>query len=179
MSGFIPAPALALPALLSAAGATDPVVWYSWDPNPLLEPGPARSQAHTFALFSYSMHENTPEEQYSAPVFTPRAQTDFLRAHQCLETQTDTQEAPSSAPGTTPLFQAHKHLFPSPKMQPQALGSAGTGAGSPVEGLEPCSGPQPCAPRASPAPSAHVAAASAPSPSVGHRNWPRVLPGVG
>lgn len=40
VSGFIPAPALTLLILLSAADATDPVVWYSWDPNPLLGVGP-------------------------------------------------------------------------------------------------------------------------------------------
>lgn len=124
-SGFIPAPGSALPVLLSAVD----VVQLGPQPSPGSRVLPeTRLCAHSFAVFLFSAQKYTSEEHYSAPVCTPRAQTDFLRAHQCLETQTDTQEAPSSSPGTTPLSQAHKHLFLSLKIQPQPLGSAGTGA---------------------------------------------------
>lgn len=113
MSDFIPAPALALPILLLAANAAGPMVWYSWDPNPLLESGPATSQAVCSQLCSIFLF-NTPQRSIILPVFTPRAQTDFfLRAHQCLETQRDTQEAPST-PVTTPSFPGTQTPFPIP-----------------------------------------------------------------
>lgn len=69
-SGFIPAPGLALPVLLSAVDATDPVVWYSWDPSPLLGVGSCRKPGCvlTVLLFSYSVHENTPQRSIILPL---------------------------------------------------------------------------------------------------------------
>lgn len=109
-SGFIPAPALTLPILLSAVDATDPVVWYSWDPRPLLRVGSCQKPGCVLTVLLCFPFQCMKIPLRGALLYLGLYSTcsdRFLRAHQCLETQTDTQEAPSSASSPTPVFQAH------------------------------------------------------------------------
>lgn len=71
----------------------------------------ARLCAHSSALFSFSIHLR--EALFCPSLLHVPRQIFFLRAHQCLETQRDTQEAPST-PGTTPSFPGTQTPFPIP-----------------------------------------------------------------
>lgn len=171
LSDFIPAPALALPILLLAANAAGPMVWYSWDPNPLLESGPATSQAVCSQLCSIFLF-NTPQRSIILPVFTPRAQTDFFFEGTSVLRDTEGHPGSSEHSSHHPLFSRHASTFSHPiKCIPRLSGVLGqpcAGAGARAHLAALCSL---CI-------TGTVSAASAPSPSVGHRNWPRAVPAV-
>ncbi|XP_053819163.1 LOW QUALITY PROTEIN: uncharacterized protein LOC128799082 [Vidua chalybeata] len=140
VSGFIPAPALTLCTLLLAADATDPVMRYSWDPNPLLGVGSCQKPGCVLTVLLYFPFQCMKIHLRGAllcPCLYSTCSDRFFEGTSALR---DTDGHPGSSKQCFrhhPHFQAHKHLFPSHKIQPQPLGSAGTDTCSPVQGPEP------------------------------------------